>query len=64
MPTRGAICEHLRALVAALQAAGVTPGVTYVEYDGSAMGADATFTCTAHDVVLVGPHPSHPAPDT
>ena len=40
------------------------PALRYTEYDGHAAGADATWTCTAHHHVLIGPHPAHASSDT
>jgi hypothetical protein len=34
------------------------PALTYFEYNGMAAGADATWSCKEHNVVLIGPHPS------
>lgn len=40
---------------------GLDPCVTYHEYNGMAAGSDATWTCSEHNLVLMGPHP-HVAP--
>lgn len=37
---------------------GLAKSVTYVEYNGMSAGADATWTCGEHDIVIIGPHPS------
>ena len=45
---------HAPSLRARLQ---LEPCVVYNEYDGHAAGADATWTCQEHNLVLLGPHP-------
>jgi hypothetical protein len=58
-----ALCLPLRAarIRKRLQLA---PCVVYVEYDGHAAGADATWTCQEHELVFLGPHPSWAAAGT
>lgn len=43
---------------------GLEACVVYVEYDGHAAGADATWTCEEHQVVFMGPHPAWASADT
>lgn len=40
------------------------PALRYVEYNGMASGADASWKCREHDMVLMGPHPGFASNDT